>query len=479
MKIKISILVFLLFAISFAIAGAEPKREFRGAWVTAWSSGILSPEEADETVRLAKEANMNALFIQVRKVGDAYYKSNYEPRASNITGPTEYDPLGYVIEKAHAQGLEVHAWLNTFRVWTRDDLPEDPNHIVNQHPDWLTRTAFGETRAGEGLYLDPGVPEVQDYTFNVFMDVVNNYNIDGIHFDFVRYPGPEFGYAPTAVDRFNLAFGRTDIPSNSDPAWQQWRREQVTALVRRVYRAVIKSNPRIKITAATIPWGDCTANFCDTSPFLRTYQDWCAWMKEGILDANIPMNYKDESNSRNAREYRNWLDGFKRWQYGRHVYSGLDFNARPDYVVRQLEAARSRGVNGMVGFPFNQTEARPKLVEALKNGIYSDPALVPLMPWKSIILEKESRKRYAMAVNAALIRKDLDQAIALLRESLDLNPDYTDARFRLGQYLLRKGMREEAVKEFEKVLLVDPDHSAAREEMETALRPADGSSSQE
>ncbi|HOK55146.1 MAG TPA: family 10 glycosylhydrolase, partial [Armatimonadota bacterium] len=87
-----------------------PRYEFRGAWVTAWSNGFLTPEEADETIRLAKEANLNALFIQVRKVGDAYYKSSFEPRAKNIENLPDYDPLAYVIEKAHAEGLEVHAW---------------------------------------------------------------------------------------------------------------------------------------------------------------------------------------------------------------------------------------------------------------------------------------------------------------------------------------------------------------------------------
>jgi uncharacterized lipoprotein YddW (UPF0748 family) len=318
----------------------------------------------------------------VRKVGDAYYKSNYEPRANNILGGADYDPLAYIIKKAHSEGIEVHAWMNTFRIWSKPTLPTEPEHIALKHPDWITRTATGDWKAGEGLFLDPGVQEVQDYTFNVFMDVVKNYDIDGIHFDYVRYPGAQFGYAPPAVERFNLEKGRSGIPANDDPVWADWRRDQVTALVTRIYKAATALKPNIKVTAATISWGDCSKNFCDTTPFRHVYQDWQTWLSRGIIDAAIPMNYKDERNPKNAREYRNWLDGFSRWKYDRHVYGGVDFNAGPAMVVQQLQAARSRGVEGTVGFSFNQTAAREKLVQALKSGIFTEPAAVPEMPWK-------------------------------------------------------------------------------------------------
>lgn len=380
---KIRYLVAVLFLILSCIsAGAAPKPEFRGAWVTAWSEGFLTPEEADETVRMAKEANLNALFIQVRKVGDAYYKSNYETRAGNIKGPADYDPLAYIIEKAHANGIEVHAWINTFRVWTGSSQPTDPNHIAIKHPDWLTRTASGDKKGADGLFLDPGVQEVQDYTYNIFSDVARNYNVDGIHMDYVRYPSQEFGYAPGAVAKFNEETGRTGIPDNNDPAWQDWRRDQVTKLVKRISKGVTSIRPGVKVSVAAISWGDCSGNFCDASPFVRVYQDWRRWLADGIVDACIPMNYKDDKSARNALWYRNWLDGFNRWQYDRHIYGGLDFNRDPESVVRQLEACRKRDIKGMVGFSFNQTEARTKLVRMLKSSIYSEPAEIPVMPWK-------------------------------------------------------------------------------------------------
>lgn len=411
----------------------------------------------------------------MRKVGDAYYNSSIEPRAANISGRPDYDPLAYIIQKAHEAGIEVHAWLNTFRIWGSKDYPKDPNHIVNLHPEWLTRTSSGSLAGTEGLFLDPGVPGVQDYTYNVFMDVVKKYDIDGIHMDYIRYPGKDFGYAAPAVEQFNMETGRTSVPANDDPLWQQWRRDQVTALVRRIYKGVNSIKPDVKVTAATVPWGDCSSDFSSTSAYSRVYQDWCEWMEEGILDANIPMNYKKESNQRNAREYRNWLNGFKRWQYNRQVYNGQDFLQSPELVAQQLEAARKYGVDGMVGFAFNQSESRVKLVQVLKNGAFSEPASVPEMPWKYNVQRKRSRELYAKAIDAATMGRDLDKAIDLLKEALTADPVYIDAHFRLGRCYMRKGMYDEAAKEFEEVLAEKPDYLSAKKNLEDVQKKIEAS----
>lgn len=457
----------LLLILSSMVVSAEPQREFRGAWVTAWNNGFLTPAEADETVRLAKEANINALFIQVRKTGDAYYKSNFEPRATNILGGPDFDPLAYIIRKAHEQGVEVHAWINTFRIWSKSAPPSDPKHISVLHPDWITRTSTGDLKAAEGLFLDPGVQDVQDYTASVVMDIVKNYDVDGIHFDYIRYPGAEFGYAPPAVKRFNAEKGRIGNPSNTDPVWQQWRRDQVTALVDRVYKAATALKPNIKVTAATIPWGDCKESFCDTSPFRAVYQDWRVWLERGKIDAAIPMNYKDERNDKAARQYRNWLDGFARWKYGRQIYCGVDFNASPEMVVRQIKAARDRGIDGLVGFSFNQTPARLRLVQALKSGVYSQQSAVPQMLWKLPAMRRISRELYGRAVNA-IAKGDVDQAIVLLTQSVELDPKSWDAHLRLARCYVKQSLWEDALREFDRVLEIDPNNQAAKMERPAA-----------
>ncbi len=369
--------IAFLLTLPLLIAGAslaQPKPEFRGVWVTAWSHGFLTPAEADETIRLAKLANMNAIMIQVRKTGDAYYKSNYEPRAK-LSDPG-YDPLGYMIEKAHKEGIQVHAWLNTFRVTTKAG-PSDPNHVLNLHPDWANVKADGTKIGSEGMFLDPGNPEAQNWLFNVCMDIVKNYDVDGIHLDYIRYPGRDFGYSEVALARFNKETGRTGRPDPKDPAWSQWRRDQVTALVRRVYKAVKAIKPKVKVTASVITRGSCPESFSATEPYVYLFQNWEAWAKEGIIDALVPMNYQ------HGERYLSWLEGIKRWRGNKQAYTGiavaLNWNSPVDAerTVREIKQARERGLDGACGFAFNEAPWRESFCKTLRGTVYQEPAPVP------------------------------------------------------------------------------------------------------
>ena len=362
---------------------AAPEQEFRAVWVTAWSEGFLSPEQADETIRLAAEANLNALVVQVRKVGDAYYSSAYEPRGDNISGGPSYDPLAYTIEKAHAAGTEVHAWINVCRVWRGDATAEDPCHVTRRHPEWLTRTRTGKTSSPDGQFLDPGVPEVKEYIGQIVTDLLSKYDVDGIHLDYIRYPGQDFGYNPTSLERFNQYHQRIGRPRNDDPQWCQWRRDQVTETVRRVYHVIRATKPGAKLTVAGIPWGDCPFSFEQSTPYRRVYQDWAAWLKEGIIDAAIPMNYRDQKNPEQAREYSNWLDGMTRWRAGRHVYAGLMLSGDDESAVQQIKQIRSAHLDGVVAFAFNAAPWRESLVKTLRAEVFTAPASVPKMQWRA------------------------------------------------------------------------------------------------
>jgi uncharacterized lipoprotein YddW (UPF0748 family) len=364
-----------------SVAGLA-RAEFRGAWVTAWNHGFLSPEEADATISAAKAANINALFIQVRKVGDAYYDSDLEPRASNISGPADYDPLAYIIEAAHSEGIEIHAWINVLRVQSGTGSNSDPRHVCNKHPDWLSSDSSGREKSPDGFFLDPGVPAVQDYTVRIVADLLKKYDIDGIHLDYVRYPGSQWGYNPEAVARFNTRFGRSGQPAVADEQWLSWRRDQVTALVRKVHSKVNAVRPDVKLSAAAISWGDCCDRFEDTAAYRQALQDWAAWMREGILDAAVPMNYRKEASAGSSEQYRRWLHGMRRWQGDRHVYAGQMVGQDLNGAIAQLRASRETGTEGMVCFTLNDTPARDALVSALKRTVYAQPAEPPSMPWK-------------------------------------------------------------------------------------------------
>ncbi len=359
----------LLFCLLLAVlaVGAASGDEVRGGWVTAWNPGLYTPKEVDATIAAAKSAKLNALFVQVRKVADAYYDSSIEPRGTGIAA--DFDPLAYMIEKAHAQGIQVHAWVNVYRVWKDKAMPKDPNHIVNRHPEWLNRTNDGETRAGDGLFLDPGIPEARDYIASVTEEIARKYAVDGIHLDYVRYPGNTWGYSSIALSRYYTETGAGQKPASDDPAWLNWRRDQVTELVRLVRQKVEAARPGTKITAATVPWGRCTSTFDCASPYKTVCQDWQKWLTDGLLDANVPMDYKDESTSAGAQQFRDWLAGFQRWSGGKPVYVGIDVHSnRTMDVLKQIDAVRKAGLNGFVLFSFNQTPLRDALVNAMQYG---------------------------------------------------------------------------------------------------------------
>jgi uncharacterized lipoprotein YddW (UPF0748 family) len=321
-------------------------------------------------------------MVQVRRTGEAYYNSAYEPRASEIK-EEDLDPLAYAIKRGRESGLEVHAWFNVYRVWGSSKAPPWPNHVVNAHPEWLNKDINGKSTTGEGQFLDPGVPEVREYNLKLIKDIVSRYDVDGLMLDYVRYPGQEWGYSDIAVARFNKAHGRTGKPDPKDPAWGQWRRDQVTQMVREIYREVTRLKPHVKVSAATIPWGDCPSDFKKTDAYASVFQDWRAWMQQGIIDINMPMNYKDPANPKHQPMYANWLDGMKRWSYMRHAYNvQMVFKGNVQGAIEQAKLARKKGSPGIIGFAFSQTDCRDALGAALKAQVFQEPAPVPKMPWK-------------------------------------------------------------------------------------------------
>ncbi len=213
--------------------------QYRALWVDGFHEGFKSPKQVDTLIARAHKGNLNALFVQVRKRGDAYFQRGIEPLAGDIEYPNHpnWDPLAYLIQKAHTANppLQVHAWMNTFFVG-------QSSQVFQENPDWGNlRSSGGNDGYG---YLDPGVPAVRGYTQDVVTQVVRHYNVDGIHLDFVRYPdGGDWGYTKISVDLFNQATGRSGLPDPADPAWQQWRRDQVTAFVRGLHDAIQKIRP--------------------------------------------------------------------------------------------------------------------------------------------------------------------------------------------------------------------------------------------
>jgi uncharacterized lipoprotein YddW (UPF0748 family) len=362
----------LVLAVTIAVASdaaaspldaKAPSAEVRALWVDGFHAGIRSQAEVNELVKNAKRVRFNTLFVQVRRRGDSLYKGGLEPALDDPNYSKDFDGLAAVLEAGHREGLKVHAWINAMPIWRDEPAPKDPRHIFNQHgltqtgaSDWLTRSREGERKFPVGYFLDPGHPAVQDHLVSVYMDIVRRYAVDGIHFDYIRYPeteprlprGSNVGYNEVSVARFQRATGRTDVPAPDDEAWTQWRRRQVTELVRRVSIEARAINPRIEVSASTIAWGappTSLEDFANVAPMQRIFQNWQSWLVEGTLDMAVPMNYAREHDPRVKEWFNGWIAWEKKHKADRSLAVGIGAYLNTKEAVL-AQASRVRAANG-------------------------------------------------------------------------------------------------------------------------------------
>jgi uncharacterized lipoprotein YddW (UPF0748 family) len=362
--------VYALAAIALGVtsARAQPRAEVRGFWVDTFNTTLNNHADVIAVVDRATAANANTIFAQVRRRGDSWYLSSLEPLADRTPIQPGFDPLQDLIIEAHARGLEVHAFVIANAIWNRAPNlfpPTDPNHVFNRHsgydpatntiiqnPDnWLTRTlipdgtpgasiALQGHRIGSDFWIDPGHPDAASYTVEVLMHLVRNYDIDGLHLDRIRYPeisiagqtpatGTSIGYNATSIARFQRRYGvpsDAPPPTQNDPRWSQWRRDQVTNLVRRIYLDAVAIRPRIKLSGALIAFGSgptTEAGWLSAEAYWRVYQDWRAWTDEGILDVAIPMIYQRDHLASGRTAFDRWNDWVRNHQYGRSAMMGI------------------------------------------------------------------------------------------------------------------------------------------------------------
>jgi uncharacterized lipoprotein YddW (UPF0748 family) len=350
--------------------------QLRGLWVDAFGPGIKTPLEVDKLVRDAQAMRVNALFVQISRRADCYCNKASMPRTADPTVPAGFDPLQDVLDKAHAAGIQVHAWIISTSIWNKTALEYSSNHPFKLHgpnskgrDNWLTVRADGETRAGADYVLDLGHPDAADFVANMYSSIVQNYVVDGVQLDRIRYPdsgGPPFlatwGYNPTALERFQLETNRTDKPGVADPQWLQWRRDQVTNLVRRVYLQVKSIRPSVWVSAATITYREAPTNleqFEQTRTYSEILQDWPAWMREGILDLNIPMNYKREREPDQVK----WFDGWNQFAVqqkarGRVAVGTANYlNSALDGVNQLKRGLSVTGMDGWVGYSYRTPDS--------------------------------------------------------------------------------------------------------------------------
>lgn len=398
--------LFTALLLVLGLAGqAHARDEYRMLWVDIFHEGFRTPQEIDTMLQVARAANYNAIIVQTRKACDAYYNSGVEPKNSAID--KGFDPLAYTIRRAHEcrrgeRPIEVHAWMVAYRCRIPgDDMWRNPRHVFQRHPEWLSQKFDGSKESrGENAgryYLDPGVPQVIDYNLEVVRDLLSRYEVDGICYDYIRYPECEgkanqWGYNPIAIARFNALYGRSGKPAPDDPDWCEFRRQQVSDLIRKVYAHVRKWRPAVKVSAAAIAWGSISKGYEYTDAYSTIFQDWAGMARSGFLDIMIPMNYKRENVAEQAADHRRWAQFLGYWaqqtgRFGVNTVDGEDLNDL-NGIVSQMSATRKmQGMSGLATYCYAQTRRESKSIpdatffDTIRRKFYDSPACVPEATW--------------------------------------------------------------------------------------------------
>jgi uncharacterized lipoprotein YddW (UPF0748 family) len=372
--------LLLAASMAAAVVAVGAPREVRGLWVVRTS--LTSPASVSAMVAAARRAGVNTLFAQVRGRGDAYFASRLEPRPAALASQAaSFDPLASVLREGHAAGLAVHAWVNVNLVADAGDPPGNPRHVVNRHPEWLmvpmelaasigdprgarfVRTLASWTRSQsatvEGLFMSPISGSAADHLANIVEDLVARYAVDGVHFDYVRYPGAAFDYsrealrefreevAPDLPDRDRDALERTQrsnplVWTQAFPQrWDTFRRARLTDLVRRLRGVVHRCRPKAIVSAAVVP---------DAHTAVATkFQDWPAWAADGVLDALCPMTYATD-----IGVFRQQVEAARSLSRGRAVWAGIGaYRLTAGEALRQIQEARALGVDGVLLFSYD------------------------------------------------------------------------------------------------------------------------------
>ena len=364
-------LLFMSISYPSLVAGEDDKVSSpydRYLWVIR--DVLKSKRSIDDMVNFAIEKNINHLFVQVRGRGDSFYESQFTSR-SQILSEGEFDPLAYLLDTANGKGINIHAWVNVYILWSSKTLPNDERHILHMQQQWLDTTEEWPVDVGkkldmvavnnnnEGLFLSPNHPDVNGYLIKVFRELITNYDIDGLHLDYIRYQEAEYGRNPYAIARFKSESGndpgswflemeRSTIASPiliaNMKRWNNFKRKAVTSLIKDTRALVNEVRPDCIISAAVKP------NLYVARE--RYFQEWNVWLAAGYMDWVVPMNYSPKKREF-ARNIDVINDNFPK-KYREKIIMGIAlYNQTPSEASDKIKFSRLRQFPRVSIFSYN------------------------------------------------------------------------------------------------------------------------------
>ena len=356
--------------------------EVRALWVVRTT--LTSPAAIATMVDAAKAGGFNTLIVQVRGRGDSYFQNGLEPRPTALASQAAFDPLAVTIARAHGAGLQVLAWINVNLVASATELPSSRDHVVYRHPEWLmvpraladdlsrvdprspeyigrlARYVRGRPTELEGLYLSPIPAAAAAHTTAVVRDIAQRYQIDGVHFDYIRYPTQDFDYSRETIAAFRASVlpdlslperhrydarvdaGEPTLYTQAFPErWRIFRTTQLTALLTTLRDAVKAARPSALVTVAVTP---------DPREATAWYlQDWRGWIDRGLVDVVCPMAYTTDTST-----FASAIAGVRQAAGPHPVWAGIGaYRLSPDQIAENVRSARRAGVLGVILFSYD------------------------------------------------------------------------------------------------------------------------------
>lgn len=429
---------FIIILLPFTIyAQQSPSTEIRGVWLTTnwnldWPRKGQSPsKQKEDLTRILdqfQKANINTVFFQARLRGDVFYKSDIEPWSPffleeiSFRKDVAYDPLQYVIEECHKRGMECHAWFVTFSLGGQSQIKKQGSYsIVSKHPEWCK--LYDRT-----WYLDPGVPEARNYLVTLVEELIGKYDVDGIHFDYIRYPdgGNKFPDKDT-YRRYSDGEGL-----------RQWRLDNITKFVTKVYDRVKEIKPWVQVSCSPLGrYRSLDARKGTWTAYESVYQDAGLWLQNGKMDAVYPMLYY------NDELFDDYVEDWLSMSDGRIVAPGLgvyrllpnEGNWHLNDVTSQMDYIRQSRASGVAFYRASNVLDNTKgILDKLEDEYYARPAKLPPMKWldnvapafpKNVKVYKDSDNR--IAVEWEPFSRDEDQTFNIYMSPTE-NADINDER---------------------------------------------------
>ena len=340
---------------------------------------MVSKKSIDEMIQFAVLNRFNNIVIQVRGRGDAFYNSKFVPKSSLIKD-LDFDPLAYVLPAAKEKGLKVHVWLNAYLLWSSSVKPIQNEHLANTKIEWIDHNQLqnkslkellidnkNRKNGFEGIYLSPGHPNVNKYLLKVFKELVDEYDIDGIHLDYIRLHDQGYGKNPYAIANFrkynnsNNQIDALSLDQYSSQEWNDFLRKSITELVSDTKDMIMLSNSRIELSAAVKP------SLYEARE--RFSQEWDVWLVAGYLDKAFVMNYAADLKIFAANIDIMYSNLPKKYR-DRVVVGIATYNQSAEEALTKVKYAKVTRFSSVAFFSYNSLAQSKAYFQTIKNYIY-------------------------------------------------------------------------------------------------------------